>query len=60
MRDTTEWVELVDSGWNTLTGADSHKIISAIKNIQIPSEYPDFYGNGHCAEKIIAVLQNSA
>jgi UDP-GlcNAc3NAcA epimerase len=60
MRDTTEWVELVESGWNTLTGADSQKIISAINSIQIPSEYPDFYGNGHCAEKIIDVLQNLA
>jgi UDP-GlcNAc3NAcA epimerase len=59
MRDATEWVELVDSGWNTLTGADTHKIISAIDNIQIPSEYPDFYGNGHCADKIITVLQSS-
>jgi UDP-GlcNAc3NAcA epimerase len=59
IRDATEWVELVDSGWNTLTGADTHKIISAVNNIRIPSEYPEFYGNGHSAEKIIDVLLNS-
>ena len=57
MRDSTEWVELVDSGWNTLTGADTEKIISAIKNIKVPKQYPELYGNGKTAEKIIEVLQ---
>ena len=56
MRDTTEWVELVSSGWNTLTGADTGKIISAIRNIHAPADYPQLYGDGHTAEKIIEVL----
>jgi UDP-GlcNAc3NAcA epimerase len=59
MREATEWVELVDSGWNTLTGANSHKIILAVNNIHIPSEYPEFYGNGHTAESIIDILLGS-
>jgi UDP-GlcNAc3NAcA epimerase len=59
IRDTTEWVELVDSGWNTLTGADYNKIISAVNNIHVPSEHPEFYGNGHTAEKIVEVLFES-
>jgi len=54
MRDSTEWVELADSGWNTLTGADTDKIIMAIKNIRIPNNYPDLYGDGRCAEKIVS------
>ena len=57
MRDTTEWVELVTSGWNTLTGADTEKIISAIHGIYTPVDYPQLYGDGHTAEKIIEVLQ---
>ena len=57
MRDTTEWVELVSFGWNTLTGADTEKIISAIRNIHAPIEYPQLYGDGHTAEKIIEVLR---
>ena len=57
MRDTTEWVELVSSGWNTLTGADTEKIVSAIRNIHAPIEYPQLYGDGHTAEKIIEVLR---
>jgi UDP-GlcNAc3NAcA epimerase len=57
MRDSTEWVELVDTGWNTLTGADTERIISALQNITIPVDYPVLYGDGHCAEKIIAALK---
>ena len=56
MRDSTEWVELVDSGWNVLTGANTDKIISAIKNINIPETYPSLYGDGRCAEKIVSSL----
>jgi UDP-N-acetylglucosamine 2-epimerase len=57
MRDTTEWVELISSGWNTLTGADTEKIVSAIQNIRTPADYPQLYGDGHTAEKIVEVLQ---
>lgn len=56
MRDSTEWVELVDSGWNTLTGADSEKIISALKTVKIPGQYSELYGDGKTAEKIIEIL----
>jgi UDP-GlcNAc3NAcA epimerase len=54
MRDATEWVELVGSGWNTLTGADTDSIISAIKSLHIPQEYPELYGDGNSAKKIIS------
>ena len=56
MRDSTEWVELTDSGWNTLVGADTDKIITAVDNINIPKNYPELYGDGLCAEKIISYL----
>jgi UDP-GlcNAc3NAcA epimerase len=56
LRDTTEWVELVDAGWNTLVGARPDKIVAAIKNIYIPKTYPCLYGDGNCAEKIVNSL----
>ncbi len=31
LREETEWVETVESGWNTLTGSDSRHIIRAVK-----------------------------
>jgi len=57
MRDSTEWVELVEAGWNTLTGSDVDKIIVAVKNMHIPEGYPSLYGDGHCAEKIVSCLK---
>ena len=56
LRDSTEWVELVNAGWNTLVGADTKKIVNTVKNIQIPKDYPSLYGNGKTAENIIADL----
>lgn len=52
MRDSTEWVELVDSGWNTLVGANTDKIVETLCNAKSPSELPLLYGDGNCAEKI--------
>ena len=56
MRDSTEWVELVYNGWNTLVGADSKKIISAVKNINKPTKVPALYGKGECAKLIVEEL----
>ena len=56
MRDSTEWVELVKSGWNTITGANTEKIIAAVKNLNIPEHYPALYGDGNCAQKICEIL----
>ena len=58
LRDSTEWVELVEHGWNTIVGANTEKIISAVKNINTPSIYPSLYGNGKTAEKIIEILKS--
>jgi len=30
LRDTTEWVETVDDGWNILVGSDRERIVDAI------------------------------
>jgi UDP-GlcNAc3NAcA epimerase len=57
VRDSTEWVELTNSGWNTLTGTDTDKIINTVKNLKIPDEYPSLYGDGNCASKICEILR---
>lgn len=56
MRDTTEWIELVESGWNTLTGADTQKIMKAVQNVKRPEYVPALYGKGDCAELIVNKL----
>ncbi|HRP67938.1 MAG TPA: UDP-N-acetylglucosamine 2-epimerase [Turneriella sp.] len=58
LRDETEWVELVDAGWNRLAPpTDSHTVhdvfMSALGS-QGKSVEP--YGAGDAAEKIVARL----
>lgn len=55
LRDETEWTELVEGGFNFITGSEKEKIISAF--LKAKNSNPDFnvnlYGNGKAA-KIIA------
>lgn len=60
LRDETEWVETIDSKWNTLVGAsDSERILQAITNIKKPSLYPSIFGDGHSSEIMSNILLNS-
>lgn len=53
LREETEWVELVDSGWNQLAGANSDKIAQSLSSCTIPDSYPDLYGDGRSAARIV-------
>ncbi len=52
LRDTTEWVETVQGGFNTLTGMDAAKVQAALADLSMPAERPPYYGDGHAAEAI--------
>jgi len=56
LRDETEWVETVASGWNVLTGADRDRIITAVRTFKPPAAHPPLYGDGKAAEKIVHTL----
>jgi UDP-GlcNAc3NAcA epimerase len=56
LRDETEWVETVNSGWNVLAGAVESSIISAFNCAPIPASAPPFYGDGASAARIVAHL----
>ena len=58
LRDETEWVETVDSGWNQLVGATTEKIIEASRSFEKPQEYLNFYGEGTAAKKILNKILN--
>lgn len=56
LRDETEWVETVASGWNILTGADRERIIEAVHAFKTPSDHPPLYGNGKAAAHCLKAL----
>lgn len=60
LRDETEWVETVESGWNILAGADKHRIISGIGRAdELQAVSPrSVYGNGDAAERVVEVIDD--
>ena len=60
VRDETEWVELVESGWNILcppSSCDLVKSVDKMLNIEF-DEHPNFYGDGKSADKILSTIIN--
>jgi UDP-GlcNAc3NAcA epimerase len=59
MRDETEWVELVENGYNVLVGADTENILSSAAHMmQKTSDFSNpLYGDGEAGEKILSALQ---
>jgi UDP-N-acetylglucosamine 2-epimerase len=55
LRDTTEWVETVEAGWNTLVDLDRGAALAALERPQ-PGARPELYGGGHAAEGVCDVL----
>jgi UDP-GlcNAc3NAcA epimerase len=51
MREETEWIETVTTGWNTLVGVDTAKFRDALAK-PLPEERPPIFGDGHAAERI--------
>ena len=58
MRDETEWLELVESGWNTLVGANPGKIKEELGNAEGVAYAGPLYGTGDSGKKIVAKLTN--
>jgi UDP-N-acetylglucosamine 2-epimerase len=55
LRDTTEWVETVDAGWNVLVDLDCDAALGALTR-QPPPERPELYGGGRAAERVRDVV----
>jgi UDP-GlcNAc3NAcA epimerase len=61
LRDSTEWTNTVDAGWNRLVGARTHEIRAALRAAPVrPAEHPALFGDGDAAEKIVAALESDA
>ena len=56
MRPSTEWVDTVRVGANTLVDDDPDRIVAAVQEARMPHPRPDLYGDGRAAERIADVL----
>jgi UDP-GlcNAc3NAcA epimerase len=57
LRDTTEWVETVEAGWNTLVDLDRDAALAALERTP-PIERPELYGGGRAAERVCDVVSS--
>jgi UDP-GlcNAc3NAcA epimerase len=55
LRDTTEWVETIETGWNVLVDLDRARALVALER-RPPEERPELYGGGHAAERVVEVV----
>jgi UDP-N-acetylglucosamine 2-epimerase len=55
LRDTTEWVETVEAGWNVLVDLDREAALAALER-RPPAERPELYGGGHAADRVCQVV----
>jgi UDP-N-acetylglucosamine 2-epimerase len=57
LRETTEWVETVEHGFNRLTGMDAGRVRAALAQPpRMPETRPDLYGDGNAAGRIAALV----
>ena len=55
LRSSTEWIETIETGWNTLVDLDPDAALAALGRPS-PSERPALYGDGRAADRVVAAL----
>jgi UDP-GlcNAc3NAcA epimerase len=56
VRDQTEWVETLGGGWNVLAAPETKDILDKAMRPKPAQRRGSFFGDGHAAEKICAIL----
>jgi len=58
LRDETEWVETVASGWNTVVGTNPDLIKKAVEEAHSGRDIRNFYGDGNASTSIANILSS--
>jgi UDP-GlcNAc3NAcA epimerase len=56
LRPSTEWVDTVEAGANTLVDDDPYRIVEAVRQARMPPDRPPLYGDGHASERVAEAL----
>jgi UDP-N-acetylglucosamine 2-epimerase (non-hydrolysing) len=56
LRENTEWVETLESGWNTLVGSDEARILAALRDSGTAAQSGAAYGDGQSSVAIVGIL----
>lgn len=55
--DTTEWIDIFESGWGKICGSDTMRIIESTVTRDIPSTSPDLFGTGNATYQTMENIQ---
>jgi len=56
LRESTEWTETVEAGFNTLTGLDAERVTKALTS-ELPKERKQLYGSGDAGKQVVSAVQ---
>jgi UDP-GlcNAc3NAcA epimerase len=59
LRDETEWVETIQSGWNILVGSETKRIVEGVRHEKIKKRHSKnrwIFGDGKASEKIVRII----
>ena len=56
LRDRTEWVETVETGWNQVVGVEAERVLNAWEHFEPPKDHPPIFGDGKASQRIVKIL----
>lgn len=56
LRETTEWVETVEDGWNVLVGANKENILKMANGFEPKGKQRNVFGDGRASERIVEII----
>jgi len=57
LRNTTEWFETLEDGWNVLVGTDKGKIVKKANEFEPKGKQRNVFGICNASEKIAEIIE---